>query len=266
MNESRQTDTLSPPSNRQVLKPAFRMHSAKLVEGACERRTPADHYRQTASYVAKLTFLNKQVMDSGRRILEKPFGGRSAPMGANLLGILLNRQGAAEAIKAGDPSGWSIQTAESAVDPASRFMVDRGLNPEDWIEVPSGRRSTSKLTTCAKQWETVFKGIQKSQRVGDAPKVRSDIRILIFGSRNPFMSNYAFQVIAAFAADVHLMRAAIVLNDRSVTIVEGSSTIQDFLGEIAAAIKRLDPDVLVNYGARYANCLLYRLNKSRPYT
>lgn len=142
-----------------------------IVNGTYERRTPADHYRSDKSHVAKLTFFNQSVLDAARRILEKPFGGRGDAIPAELLGILLHREGAAKAIESQNPSGWSIPTAEAVVDPASRFMVDRGLNPEDWIALPAGVRSKQRLTTCQDQWEAVYRQIRKSDRVGDSPKV-----------------------------------------------------------------------------------------------
>lgn len=62
-------------------------------------------------------------------------------------------------------------------------------------------------------------------------------------------ATYPSQVVASVAADVHLLKASIVLADASVHPVEAASK-KAFLAALTREMQRLNPDVLVNFSAR----------------
>ena len=155
-----------------------------LVAISVEKRTPADHYRTKPALVLRLVFANMTAARAARRLLQRPYMWRVPP---RLLAAILGRPEAeAAAALETKAEGWHVPTAEADVDPAARFMVEYGLDPESWLEWPDMQapRLGDLVTTCVLERHITPRAIPRMrlQRPGDAPKMVASMSVIADGT------------------------------------------------------------------------------------
>ena len=143
--------------------------------------------------------------------------------------------------------GWHIRTAEADVDPAARFMVEYGLDPESWLRWPddgvASPRRDKRITACSLEVNLTPRGITRLrlERPGDSPKVVASISVAADGAG--VLREVAF---VHCTQDQPPQRQVVVIS----AAPDGEGTL---LARLTELVKTVDPDVLVNHGGRRAD-------------